>query len=99
MSEAVRHRSLPGALSGPCPPRQVFAMPASKSSRRRCAGEEGSAAQGSTDALTDAPTWLVDPLDGTTNFVHRQPNVCVSIALAVRQEVPHLCLAPYDSMP
>ncbi len=22
--------------------------------------------------LTDAPTWIVDPLDGTTNFVHRQ---------------------------
>ena len=53
----------------------------------RGAGEEGSAAQGSTDALTDAPTWLVDPLDGTTNFVHRQPNVCVSIALAVQRQV------------
>ena len=59
----------------------------------RCAGEEGSAAQGSTDPLTDAPTWLVDPLDGTTNFVHRQPNVCVSIALAVRRQVwDALCL-------
>lgn len=27
-------------------------------------GEEGSASQGFTDELTDAPTWLVDPIDG-----------------------------------
>lgn len=26
--------------------------------------------------------WIVDPLDGTTNFVHGHPMVCVSIALA-----------------
>lgn len=50
-------------------------------------GEEGSAAQGFTSELTDAPTWLVDPVDGTTNFVHRQPYVCVCIALAVSKQV------------
>jgi hypothetical protein len=33
-------------------------------------GEETSAING-TPELTDAPTWIVDPLDGTTNFVHR----------------------------
>jgi hypothetical protein len=27
-------------------------------------GEEGSAAQGFTDELTEAPTWMVDPVDG-----------------------------------
>lgn len=27
-------------------------------------GEEGSASQGFTAELTDAPTWLVDPVDG-----------------------------------
>lgn len=37
--------------------------------------------------LTDAPTWLVDPLDGTTNFVHDYPFVCVSIGLAVAREL------------
>ena len=26
-------------------------------------------------------TWIIDPLDGTTNFVHGIPNYCVSIAL------------------
>lgn len=38
----------------------------------------------------DAPTrWIVDPLDGTTNFVHGVPWFCVSIALEVggRREV------------
>ena len=26
-------------------------------------------------------TWIIDPLDGTTNFVHGIPNYCVSIGL------------------
>ncbi|CAM9654638.1 unnamed protein product [Ectocarpus sp. 12 AP-2014] len=30
-----------------------------------------------------SPTWVIDPLDGTTNFVHGYPLFCVSIALAV----------------
>ena len=29
----------------------------------------------------DRPIWIVDPLDGTTNFVHGFPAFCVSIAL------------------
>ena len=33
--------------------------------------------------LEDGPTWMVDPLDGTTNFVHGFPFSCVSIALVV----------------
>nr|CAB3494070.1 unnamed protein product [Digitaria exilis] len=33
-------------------------------------GEETSAALGATADLTDEPTWIVDPLDGTTNFLH-----------------------------
>ncbi|OVA05240.1 Inositol monophosphatase [Macleaya cordata] len=32
-------------------------------------GEETTAANGITE-LTDHPTWIIDPLDGTTNFVH-----------------------------
>ncbi len=31
--------------------------------------------------IGDGPTWLVDPLDGTTNFVHGYPHCCVSIGL------------------
>jgi myo-inositol-1(or 4)-monophosphatase len=29
------------------------------------------------------PTWFVDPLDGTTNFVHGHPFFCISIGLVV----------------
>ncbi|CAE5965915.1 unnamed protein product [Arabidopsis arenosa] len=45
-------------------------------------GEETTAAYGVTE-LTDEPTWIVDPLDGTTNFVHGFPFVCVSIGLTI----------------
>ena len=31
--------------------------------------------------------WLIDPLDGTTNFIHGFPVYCVSIALAVRGKI------------
>jgi myo-inositol-1(or 4)-monophosphatase len=33
-----------------------------------------------------APTWFVDPLDGTTNFVHGHPFFCVSVGLLVGAE-------------
>ena len=35
--------------------------------------------------LDDAPTWCVDPVDGTTNFVHGFPMFCVSIGLFVQR--------------
>jgi myo-inositol-1(or 4)-monophosphatase len=31
--------------------------------------------------------WIVDPLDGTTNFAHRLPWFCVSIALEIAGEI------------
>lgn len=30
---------------------------------------------------SDAPYWIIDPLDGTTNFIHSYPMFCVCIAL------------------
>jgi myo-inositol-1(or 4)-monophosphatase len=35
----------------------------------------------SGDPVTSGRRWIVDPLDGTVNFVHRHPFACVSIAL------------------
>ena len=32
--------------------------------------------------LTDEPTFIIDPIDGTTNFVHGVPHFCVSVAYA-----------------
>lgn len=45
-------------------------------------GEESASESGAIPPLTKAPTWIIDPIDGTTNFVHSFPFSCVSIALA-----------------
>ncbi|KAI3355393.1 hypothetical protein L3Q82_018234 [Scortum barcoo] len=49
-------------------------------------GEE-SVAAGAPSVLTDNPTWIIDPIDGTTNFVHRFPFVSVSIGFTVKKEI------------
>lgn len=36
--------------------------------------------------LTDKRTWIIDPIDGTTNFAHGFPVYCVSIALWENRE-------------
>ncbi|CAJ1390579.1 unnamed protein product [Effrenium voratum] len=47
------------------------------------------------EELTEAPTWVVDPIDGTTNFIHRQAECCVLIALAVKKSaVLGVCYIP-----
>ncbi|OAX38681.1 myo inositol monophosphatase [Rhizopogon vinicolor AM-OR11-026] len=43
-------------------------------------GEE-SYSSGTRDELTDEPTYCVDPIDGTTNFVHGFPFACISLGL------------------
>lgn len=50
-------------------------------------GEETVSRFNSLPELTDAPTWIIDPIDGTTNFVHSFPYTCISIALAVNKEL------------
>ncbi|KFO09434.1 Inositol monophosphatase 1, partial [Balearica regulorum gibbericeps] len=49
-------------------------------------GEE-SVAAGEGSILTDNPTWIIDPIDGTTNFVHRFPFVAVSIGFVVNKKI------------
>ena len=46
-------------------------------------GEESEAVEGKDPTRR----WLVDPLDGTTNFLHGMPHWCVSIALEHKGEV------------
>ncbi len=46
--------------------------------------EESGRVHGSQDSEF---VWIIDPLDGTTNFIHGLPIYCVSIALAVRGKV------------
>ncbi|KAH9980599.1 inositol monophosphatase [Russula compacta] len=51
-------------------------------------GEE-SYSSGTRPPLTDTPTFCVDPIDGTSNFVHGFPFSCISIGL-IDQRVPVL---------
>ena len=64
----------------------------------RVVGEESCSANGVIPVLDDddVPTWIVDPIDGTQNFVHGLPCSVVSIGMAVRG-VPRLgvVLDPY----
>jgi len=38
-------------------------------------------------AAAPTPTWMVDPLDGTSNYVHGFPAWCVSVALTLGDEI------------
>jgi myo-inositol-1(or 4)-monophosphatase len=49
----------------------------------RCKMEEDSAISPQSSALT----WVVDPLDGTTNFIHQYAPYAVSIALLQGKEI------------
>ncbi|XP_042366641.1 inositol monophosphatase 1-like [Plectropomus leopardus] len=54
---------------------------------KHCYIGEESVAEGKPCVLTDKPTWIIDPVDGTTNFVHGFPFVAVSIAFAVDKKL------------
>lgn len=38
-------------------------------------------------ALTDEPTWIIDPIDGTNNFCQRIPFVAISVAFVWKREI------------
>ncbi|KAJ8668713.1 hypothetical protein QAD02_010376 [Eretmocerus hayati] len=52
----------------------------------RFVGEEGTSEMKKRVELTDAPTWIIDPVDGTMNFVHTMPHTCISIGLYVNKK-------------
>ncbi|XP_034110075.1 inositol monophosphatase ttx-7-like [Drosophila albomicans] len=53
----------------------------------RFIGEESLAGSKELPELTDAPTWIIDPIDGTTNYIHRFPHCGISVALAINKEL------------
>ncbi|KAG8345528.1 putative Inositol monophosphatase family [Trypanosoma vivax] len=58
-------------------------------------GEESHGNSDLSSVITDKPTWIVDPIDGTTSFIHGLFDHCVSIALVVdRQPVVGVVSAP-----
>ncbi|KAJ3154112.1 Inositol monophosphatase 2 [Geranomyces michiganensis] len=68
--------------------KEIFNYLRSKYPTHAFVGEEGTSESGvaatGISSNTDTPTWVVDPVDGTTNFVHGFPFVAVSIAVVVR---------------
>lgn len=54
----------------------------------RFIGEE-EAGEGKKQLLGNEPTWIIDPVDGTMNFVHSFPHSCVSIGLWINK-VPEI---------
>lgn len=51
-------------------------------------GEETSYLEGDTHFQKSIkPRWILDPLDGTTNFVHGFPIFCISLALEIDGEI------------
>lgn len=62
---------------------------ASKFPEHRFIGEESmsDATDGQIAQFSHQPTWIIDPIDGTMNFVHANPLVCTSVALTVNRHV------------
>ncbi|XP_055907164.1 uncharacterized protein LOC129942317 [Eupeodes corollae] len=50
-------------------------------------GEEDSAVNKIEPELTDEPTWIIDPIDGTTNFIRRIPLCCISVGLSIKKDL------------
>lgn len=42
---------------------------------------------GAVDGSDGEHTWIIDPLDGTTNFLHAIPHFCISIGLRKGEEI------------
>lgn len=53
-------------------------------------------AEESGEAGESETVWIIDPLDGTNNFLHGFPHFCVSIGVMVRGKIMHAVV--YDPM-
>lgn len=53
----------------------------------RMLGEETTSAASLKQALDERPTWIIDPIDGTINFVRGVKFIAISVALAVGGEL------------
>ena len=57
---------------------------------RKAYPEHGFVCEESGSTAADAEVvWIIDPLDGTTNFIHGFPQYCVSIAVRSRGALAH----------
>ena len=61
--------------------KEIIAILSRAFSGHRVVGEESGVGEGESDYI-----WWIDPIDGTTNFVHGYPFYSVSVALEYRGE-------------
>jgi len=52
--------------------------------QHRIIAEESEA---TNESLTNEPTWIIDPIDGTNNFVRRIPLIAISVAFVIHKEI------------
>src|SRR5260221_14019556 len=64
---------------------------------RKAYPEHGFLAEESGASAADAEyVWIIDPIDGTTNFIHGFPQYCVSIGVQHRGAAAHAVI--YDPL-
>lgn len=51
--------------------------------------EESGTSETGSSTNADTPQWIIDPLDGTTNFLHGHPHFCVSIGVRRNSVMQH----------
>jgi len=54
------------------------------------------AEEGTSTKKSDEYNWIIDPLDGTTNFIHGIPHYCISIGLQKKEELIYGCIYEFN---
>lgn len=62
----------------------------------RILAEESGSNDGESQPGNDVPEWIIDPLDGTTNFLHTDPHFAVSIGVRTGGILEHAVI--YDPL-
>eukprot|EP00116_Pleurobrachia_bachei_P004403 sb/3464665/ len=53
---------------------------------RKTYPEDGLVGEETGGRFNEGRVWILDPIDGTTNFVHSNPSICISLAFAVARQ-------------
>lgn len=82
-TDKAAERAIIRILKGKHPTHQFMGEESSFEACKAPGASEDRIGGGGGGEISTSPTWIIDPLDGTTNFVHGYPLFCVSIALVV----------------
>ncbi len=68
---------------------EIIAIIRQRYPSHRILAEESGANGGEPHSGSDMPEWIIDPLDGTTNFLHTDPHFAVSIGVRTKGTLEH----------